>query len=178
MTMRRTILMLLLVSAAGGVGVSFAYQSFRRSQGSFERTVRDLEECRRIEEQLLTLHTKADADPQSHRTLTEVIPSLTDSASKSQLDPRLIVFIEPGTSKPLREGSPYLEQTVHVELENLPLLTLGRFLREIEGSDAGFRVRDVRVSAPRSTEITDERWHVELTLTCFVVAATEPAHRR
>lgn len=176
MTRKIALFGLLAISACGLAG-SFFYRSLIQSRQAYERALADLRECQRIQQRIERLRSSEASDSHGRRKLTELVPYLQEAAVQSGLNPANIVYIEPGASQQVADGAPYIQQTVHIQLDCVPLPALGSFTKDIEANTKDFRVASLRLSDPRQADAKQEEWNCQMTLTCFVYSpiASVPA---
>lgn len=131
-----------------------------------------LEECAQLANAIKTLKAAPTQASLSRRSEQELSLQVDRAAELAKLAPASVLSIEPHALRRVKDTA-YLEQSTHVELRQVNLEQLIRFLKELTVGTEEHRVTSIRLAEPRvsaTNEKESETWSVELTLTDLIYA--------
>lgn len=144
-------------------------------RGKSERAAQEAAEhwglCRDYSSKIIELKEKPVLVSSQTHSSAQIAQTIKSAMTFAEIPEENLVRVEPRSSKRI-EKTPYLEQLSHLELQNITMEQLIRFLHrlstlgQLEAND--LRLRESAVSSPETTGL--EYWNAEIILTNLIFA--------
>ncbi|MBX9654954.1 hypothetical protein K2Y11_15185 [bacterium] len=141
----------------------YLYSAMESASAGSLGALESLESCRKLALQLESSKKSPSTADKPSEMLSDIASYVEKAAVQAELPPESIVYIEPGPVQPV-EGSALLQQSIRLEVDGIPLLKLGKLLRNLETGTTPLGVKALRVSESR-IQGNGELWRCEITLT-------------
>jgi len=150
-----------------------------RSRVTADAAVGNLESCMRLASQIGVLRAAPMHASLQRQSSQDLALQIDRAAQIAQIAGSAIVRINPQASRRV-EDSAILEQPTCVEIRQISLEQLVKFLGELSSSESGLQATSIRLTAPRASagDQQCETWSVEVVLTHLIFSpeyATRPS---
>ena len=171
--------LLIIITAFLVVGTILSVSRYRRACSIATRATENLDVCRGISDQIEAMRAvpaHVSLESQSTQDLALCVQRASQAAEMAH---GAIASITPQTSRRLADTA-YLEQNNDLDIRQVTLQQLIRFLNEAIARQSGLRVTSIRLQAPRTSDSSRDSteadiWSSEVTLTHLVFSPKSPA---
>jgi hypothetical protein len=166
---RRLTMLLALVAALVGL-TAWSFWQMQSCQASMEDAFENLQVCHGLIERLEILRARPQQAALSAEPTTNLTKRIEQAAATAKLATNAIIRIDPQTASRLDDSS-YQTQPTRVELRDITLPQLAKFLNALVSLDAGLEVSALQLTAPRHEtdgNSESEQWSAEVVLTYLV----------
>ena len=171
--------LLVIITAFLVAGTILSMSRYRRAYSLATRATENLDICRGISDQIGVMRAvpaQVSLESQSTQDLALCVQRASLAAEMAQGS---IASITPQASRRLADTA-YLEQNNDLDIRQVTLRQLIRFLNEATARQSGLRVTSIRLQAPRTSDnshdsIETDIWSSEVTLTHLVFSPKSPA---
>lgn len=121
---------------------------------------RNLEDCRRFEEQILRLRTRPALAAEHERLATEIVGPIEKAARQAGIPAERLIRISPEAAQRVGETA-YKEKPTRVFLKNVTLQQVTAMAHGLMASEEGLGLKSLRLTV-QSRDATTGTWSAEL----------------
>lgn len=167
---RRHAILAAALAAALLLSAAWMYADLAERRTMAQHAAEDVAACEQLAEQIRDLRRQpslARSHEMEHQELTRRIEA---AAQAAQLPAASLVSIAPAPAQRINR-TPYKRKSTQVQFTGVTLPQLVRVLGSFAAEEAGPKVTQLRLAAPRDQQSGD-RWSAEVTLTYLIYAPT------
>jgi hypothetical protein len=164
------------VAASLAVLTLLAFVELRSARAAATAALKNLADCEQLAAEVVKLGGRPSHVTMQAHSATEVARRIEAATQVAQIPSNCLVRIDPQPPRRLGDTA-YKEQATHVDLREVSLQQLLRFLHELERGETPLRAKSLRLAAPAQVAtgaVSSETWGAELTLTYVDFAPKNP----
>ncbi len=146
-----------------------------QAQAAAQAAAENLQRCRQLAAQIEALKTAPAQASLERQSTQEVATRIERAAQTAGITGSAITRIDPQAARRIGKSA-HVQQPTHVEIRQVSLEQLGKFLAELALGESGLETTSIRLSLPRGSTNPSpgESWSAEVVLTHLVFSPEYP----